>query len=139
MSTKSTIWYGEDWHLYHEAFDNQNVYLEFPGGGALQGAAIQIPLHIWKAFREAEVDGLEFVGISEDELRAKAEAAVDEHRAYLATATGQLSRLFGSLTFGPPESTRDEMVARYMDECRYEAEDEEADLQSPGAIEEKKR
>ena len=96
-------------------------------------------MHIWKAFREAEVDGLEFVGISEDELRAKAEAAVDEHRAYLATATGQLSRLFGSFTFGPPESTRDEMVARYMDECRYEAEDEEADLQSPGAIEEKKR
>ena len=48
--------------------------------------------------------------------RAEAEVRVDEHRAWLEglPADSWLARFAGSFTYGPPETPREEMIARYI-------------------------
>lgn len=134
MSTRSTIWYDPDsnWHLYWDGFDRDHVYLQFPmpgsplvgthDNGADLAPALRIPLHIFKGivFEGVALERLKFVGMSEERLRAEAEAAVDEHRAYLeAHKDSRIFQLMGVLTFGPPESTREEMIESYIESTRY--------------------
>lgn len=55
MSTKSTISYGQNYHLYQEIFDVSNVYLRVEGhefDASRDGAMIQIPIEAWRAMIE---------------------------------------------------------------------------------------
>ena len=55
MSTKVTLSYGPNFHLYQEIFDNGNVYLQVNGYEfeiSNDKAMIQIPLEVWNKIIE---------------------------------------------------------------------------------------
>lgn len=55
MSTKATISYGQNYHLYQEIFDVSHVYLRVEGHEfevVRDGAMIQIPIEAWRAMVE---------------------------------------------------------------------------------------
>jgi hypothetical protein len=54
MSTKSTIAYGRNFHLYHEALDEDYVYLELEGTkfeASYNRVMVPIPVHVWEVIR----------------------------------------------------------------------------------------
>jgi hypothetical protein len=55
MSTKSTISFGPNYHLYQEIFDVSNVYLQIEGYEyeiKNDKAMIQIPIGVWRKMLE---------------------------------------------------------------------------------------
>lgn len=56
MSTKITISYGDDYHLYEECFDKGNIYIRLDNIGGLDvsvtpngtSGTISIPIKIWR-------------------------------------------------------------------------------------------
>ena len=55
MSTKSTIAYGSTFHLYHEALDENHVYLELEQvefEASYNRVMVPIPVHIWEVIRQ---------------------------------------------------------------------------------------
>ena len=48
MSTRITLWYSEDLHLYQDGFDDENVYLEIRSQ-YFDALVVKIPLSAWKA------------------------------------------------------------------------------------------
>lgn len=59
MSTKCTIGYGDDWHLFNECFENDNVHLilenmEFSVDKSTNKSSVrvQIPIETWRSIIE---------------------------------------------------------------------------------------
>ena len=51
MSTKSSLSYGKDYHLYQEIFDVSNVYLKLDGSKfevTNNSVMVQIPIQVWR-------------------------------------------------------------------------------------------
>ena len=67
MSTRSTIACGDDWHFYHEAWENDCAYLEFSGGD--QRVCVRIPDYVWAVIREKWPIDLRFAGKSDEEVK----------------------------------------------------------------------
>ena len=122
MSTRSTLWYSDDLHLYTDGFDRENVYLEVDVGSPyLENLIVKIPLVAWKEMRKHTIQPSErYLDLTDDELHEEAERAVDEHRAWLDERkdAGSFLRSAGLLLFGSPESTRDEMIGRFVHHYR---------------------
>ena len=58
MSTKSTIAHGRNFHLYHEALDEDYVYLELEGTkfeASYNRVMIPIPVHVGRLFAATQV------------------------------------------------------------------------------------
>jgi hypothetical protein len=54
MSTKATIAYDCNFHLYHEAFDEDYVYLGLEGAkfeASYNRVMVPIPVHVWEVIR----------------------------------------------------------------------------------------
>ena len=54
MSTKSTIAHGRNFHFYHEALDEDYVYLELEGTkfeASYDRVMMPIPIHVWEVIR----------------------------------------------------------------------------------------
>ena len=54
MSTKSTIAHGRNFHFYHEALDEDYVYLELEGTkfeASYNRVMVPIPVHVWEVIR----------------------------------------------------------------------------------------
>ena len=84
MSTKATIAYGPNFHLYHEALDEDYVYLELEGvhfEASYQRVMVPIPVHIWEIIRRYPGIDLSFVDQTDGELRRYVEGEVDERIA----------------------------------------------------------
>jgi len=52
MSTKRTLWLKGETHLYLEAWDDDNVYLELPASGPVEILTIKIPIADWEEMRK---------------------------------------------------------------------------------------
>lgn len=120
MSTKSTLWNNDDFHLYSEEFDDANVYLDInvPYFAEL---TLKIPLAAWKEMRKHTIEPNEsYLDLSDDELRQEAIRCVKAHRRALdeIRAEGgnnlELRLMRGFLPYGSLESTEDEMVEHFM-------------------------
>lgn len=118
MSTKATIAHGPSFHLYHEVFDDRYVYLRLDGAhfeASYDRVTVPIPVHVWEHVRQFPGIDLSLADATDDELRADAEAYVDERIArYEAAETDQqraLANLVGSLGYGPADAPREEQVA----------------------------
>ena len=55
MSTKCTIGYGDDWHLFNECFENENVHLilddanfECEKSKTTNSVRVEIPIAVWR-------------------------------------------------------------------------------------------
>ena len=81
MSTKSTIAYGRNFHLYHEALDEDYVYLELEGTkfeASYNRGMIPIPVHVWEVIRRYPGIDLKYADRTDAEIRRYVEQEVDE-------------------------------------------------------------
>ena len=121
MSTRSTLWYSDEYHLYQEGLDDNNVYLEVRSP-QFESLILRIHLTSLKEMRQHTIQPNErYLDFSADELRAEGEREVDEHRARLdeIRADGRkntgLRMMFGSFAFGSPDSSREEMIQNFIE------------------------
>lgn len=123
MSTKSTIAYGPDFHFYHEALDEDHVYLELETTHFEAGygrVVLPIPIHIWETIRHLGGADLRLIDKTDDELRADVERKVDERiETYGETLREHPDRaglvgLFGALVYGSADQTREHQIERGM-------------------------
>ena len=81
MSTKATIAYGANFHLYHEGFDEDHVYLELEGTqfeAAYNRVMVPIPVHVWEVIRQYPGVDLKYADKTDAELRQYVEQEVDD-------------------------------------------------------------
>ena len=118
MSTRSSLYYDDNFHLYTDGFDTDNVYLEVSDGGNHWDSVtvITIPLPIWAQMRKHTLEPHEsYLGLSYEEMLGIAKTKVAAHREWLETHKDTpLVRFAGVLLYGPPEDTEDTMVANWM-------------------------
>lgn len=82
MSTKSTIVCGENFHLYSEMMDDENVYLELEGvtfEAYRDSVTVAIPAAIWQSIRRHKVD-MSYLAHTDEEIRTAATLHVDDER-----------------------------------------------------------
>ncbi len=120
MSTKSTIAHGRDFHFYHEALDEDNVYLELENvefEASYRRVMVKIPIDIWEVIRHTGAARLDLVDSSDEELRQMVERQVGERVAEYERAKGDSRRktlvsLCGALVFGGADEPREEQIRR---------------------------
>ena len=129
MSTKSTLAWSEDFHLYHEIFDDDHVYLRFDTTHFEAGyghVMIPIPIHIWETIRHLGGARLDLADRSDEELLAGVQKDVDERIAeYQKVASERPERaglfaIIGSLAYGTADKPRDEQIRRGTEHFRHE-------------------
>jgi len=117
MSTKATIAYGPTFHLYHEALDEDFVYLEIEGAqfeASYNRVMVPIPVHIWETIRRYPGIDLRFVDKTDDELRDYVEHEVSDRIRHFEKASERangIASLSGSPVFGPADQPRDQQIA----------------------------
>jgi len=119
MSTKCTIKHGDDFHFYHECFDDSNVYLQLDKGEIeLSGREVTlvIPKAIWAIIREAEPVELRFAKMKDEDIQARVESEVDERIAKHAAASDDRGRgwasLIGCIPYGNANDAREAQIER---------------------------
>lgn len=117
MSTKTTIAHGPNFHLYHEALDEDYVYLELEGTQFEAGSnrvMVPIPVHVWEVIRQYPGIDLKYADKTDAELRQYVAQEVDDrlklYQAAEERAKGLVS-LCGSLAFGTADQPREQQIA----------------------------
>ena len=115
VSARRTLWYSDEFHLFKDGFDDENIYLEVRDA-RFRELILRIPLIAWKEMRKHTIEPEErYLDLSDSEMREEAEHRVDEHRAALASEPdSRFKGLFGSFLFGPSESSREEMIEHFL-------------------------
>jgi len=121
MSTKSTVAYGPNFHLYREALDDQYIYLELEGvqfEASYNRVMVPIPVHIWEVIRRYEGVDLSFADKADEEMRAYVEREVDErierYNQEENPKAKSLIAFLGSIPYGSADTAREEQIARGM-------------------------
>jgi hypothetical protein len=116
MSTKATIAYGPNFHFYHEAFDDDHVYLELEGTQFEAGynrVMVLIPVHIWEVIRQYSGVDLSFAEKTDEDLQQYVEQEVNDrikrYQEAQENAKG-LVGLFGSLAYGAADEPREKQI-----------------------------
>lgn len=131
MSTKATIAYGDNFHFYHEAWDDDHVYLELEGTEfeASHGRVmVSIPVHIWETIRHLGGARLELVNHTDEDLLAMVEADVGERIARREELLRKnpdragFASLSGLFVYGGADDPREEQIKSGMEHYRRERE-----------------
>ena len=119
MSTKSTVAYGPNFHLYQEALDDRYIYLELEGvpyEASYNRVMVPITVHVWEVIRKYAGVDLSFAEKPDAELHAYVERAVEERIARYNQEENHrvkaLVALFGSIPYGTADSPREEQIAQ---------------------------
>ncbi len=119
MSTKATVAYSPNFHLYKEVFDENFIYLELEGVSFEAGynrVMVPIPVHIWEVIRQYPGTDLSWSDKTDEEIESYVEQEVNERiRKYEQAENDQhrgLIALCGSLTYGEADSPRQEQLER---------------------------
>lgn len=124
MSTKCTIAYGENFHLYREVLDHDHIYLRLETTHFEAGycrVMIPIPIHVWETIRHLGGAELDLVDRSDAELLARVESEVDERIAqYEKVARKRPDRadffaIVGSVVYGTADEPRDDQIRHGME------------------------
>ncbi len=121
MSTKSTIAYGTNFHLYHEVLDEDYVYLRLEGVQFEAGynrVMVPIPVHIWEFIRQYPGVDLKWADRTDAQIKKHVESEVDERLArYKSTDSSRsgLTRLLGSMVYGTADEPREKQIASGID------------------------
>jgi hypothetical protein len=131
MTVKATLAYGKNFHFYHEALDNNHVYLELEDvsyDASYRRVMVAIPIDVWEVIRWLGVARLDLINVPDDELIRLVEDKVDdrvaEHekaRAFDCEQTEQV-KLTDYVEFGPIDSTREQQISRGLDYYKMERE-----------------
>lgn len=80
MSTKITVAYGDNFHLYRESLDEDYIYLEMEGvkfEASYNQVMMPIPIHIWEVIRQYPGIDLSWASRTDDEIMRHVEQEVD--------------------------------------------------------------
>lgn len=92
MSTKDSIAYGDNFHFYGEALeDDEARYLELEGAefqANHRGVTVKIPAAIWEVIRHLGGPDISLVDLTDDEIRGRAESQTDRCIASYSEAAG---------------------------------------------------
>jgi hypothetical protein len=131
MTVKATLAYGKSFHFYHEANDNNHVYLELEDVAYHVGyrrVMVAIPIDVWEVIRNLATANLNLVNISDEELIRLVEDRVEERvEEYTAAKSATLEeaariRFNDSPVFGVMDSPREQQIARGIEYYRTERE-----------------
>lgn len=119
MSTKASIACSDNFHLYHECFDEENVYLELEGvefNASPNRVTVTIPVAIWETIRQHSVVDLSYADKSDEEIKIMVEEKVERRiKKYLATSDEKQQNfisLSGSMCYGMADLPRDEQIEK---------------------------
>jgi hypothetical protein len=116
MSTKSTIYYGDDFHFYNEVADDYNVYLQIDKESLNEfhidenKLQICIPSAIWKIISEHKIEELVWAGKTDNHIKDYVIKEVDLRINDFKNSSnkkGLSDFLYGSFTYGYPDELRD--------------------------------
>lgn len=131
MSTKSSIAYGPDFHLYHEMMEDGAVYLQIEGQAfeASPGeVTVRIPIAVWEHIRQFKGFHPEHHTLSDTQILDKVTAEVD-HRIQRYQEADDRGRgwinLEGWLVYGEATAPRDQQI---QDGVEYITRRREAEL-----------
>ncbi len=117
MSTKATVAYGANFHLYQEVIDDNFIYLEMEGvpfEASYNRVMVPIPVHIWEVIRKYEGVDLSWALKTDEEIIQYVEQEVDERIEQYQQADNdgerQLIALLGSIPFGLADTPRSEQI-----------------------------
>jgi hypothetical protein len=102
MTVKATLAYGKNFHFYHEALDNNHVYLELEDVAYQAGyrrVMVAIPIDVWEVIRSLGAARLNLVNASDEELLSMVERVVEERMAGYERARASDPESVGWLRF----------------------------------------
>lgn len=118
MSTRSTICYGDNFHLYHELLDNShNVHLRIDGCDKChRSSTIKIPIDVWETIRKHAGIEFDLANKSEEEIAELATKEVEERIAeYKSAKTKSAKALMafcGSFVYGSAKDPKLSQIKR---------------------------
>lgn len=127
MSTKASIAWGEDFHLYTDLLDEDAVvYLQISHPGCHHETTVAIPSDVWEYIRGFPGANLNLATASDADLQARVESEVDERIKDFIEAAGRnkgLVSFCGSAVYGLADKPREDQVAAGL--AYYTAEREQ--------------
>ena len=120
MSTKCTLSYGPNFHLYSECFDDQNIYLEIEKTefeANQDSIMITIQLEIWENIRTHTNARFDLITKTDEEIKTEVEAEVKHRIANYKEAEEKQQNtafieLIGFLVCGSAKESYEEQVKR---------------------------
>jgi len=117
MSTKATVAYGPNFHLYQEGSDENFIYLSLEGvsfEATYNRVTVPIPVHIWEVIRQYSGTDLSWAEQTDEEIESYVEQSVNERILAYEQAENEQNRgliaLCGSLVYGTADSPRQEQL-----------------------------
>ncbi len=117
MSTKVTVAYGKNFHLYKEVFDEDFIYLEIEGvqfEASYNRVMMPIPVHIWEVIRQYEGTDLSWASKTKEEIVRYVEQEVDKRIQKYQQAENEKSKLLiallGSMPYGNADTPRQQQI-----------------------------
>ncbi len=129
MTIKATLAYGKNFHFYHEALDNNHVYLELEDityDVGYRRVMVAIPIDVWEVIRDLGAVRLELIDASDEELLALTEEKVNsrimsyEKLAASDEEKARWLRFSDATKFGPADAPREQQLTRGIEYYRTE-------------------
>lgn len=121
MTVKATLAYGKNFHFYHEALDNNHVYLELEGVSCDVGyrrVMVAIPIDVWEVIRCLAPAKLDLVDATDEDLIRLVEEVVgkriaefDKVKESSPEAAARL-RFNNAEAFGAVDTDREQQLAK---------------------------
>ena len=119
MSTKVTVAYGKNFHLYKEILDENFIYLEIEGvqfEASYNRVMMPIPVHIWEVIRQYEGTDLSWASKTDEEIVRYVEQEVDKQIQKYQQAENEKSKrliaLLGSMPYGMADTSRQQQIEK---------------------------
>ena len=128
MFTKTTLAYGNTFHFYQEALDEDYVYLELQGvkyEANYNRVMVPIPIHIWEVIRKLGAANLSLISKSDEELLIDVEKYVDKRIQEYKQNPSSLARLSGSLVYGMASDSRAEQIHSGMEAYKAQRKEQQ--------------
>src|SRR5947209_13066643 len=119
MTIKATLAYGKNFHFYHEATDNNHVYLELEDVSYDVGyrrVMVAIPIDVWEVIRGQGAARLDLADSSDEELirlvEERVEARIKDYEKLAESDREKANWLrFNDATkFGPTDTPREHQL-----------------------------
>lgn len=143
MSTKSTVAYGKDFHLYKECLEEDCIYLKLenkPFEATNDRVTVAIPIIIWEVIRQHQAVEFTWADKTHEDILHYVEKEVDERIKRYQSAPNKKAQKFASLIgfipFGAVDTPRSEQIERGV---KHYQEVKDSQRQLKQAIDELKR
>lgn len=134
MSTKSSIAHGDNFHFYHEIFDEEFVYLRLEGvefEATNSEVTVQIPMDVWEVIRQHRGIEFDLADKTDEELKKHAEKDISERLEHYEQALSKgrsatFAAFANSFIFGDVTAPRHKQIKNnFQFYCQQRARQQE--------------